>query len=75
VDGSDTTRLPPEATRLLEAAQERLGLSPKSIDAVLRVARSIADLDGSDSVRAVHLSEAIQYRMSHPRDLPRLRAY
>jgi magnesium chelatase family protein len=61
----DTTAkasLPPEATRLLEAAQERLGLSPKSIDAVLRVARTIADLDGNDDMRVVHVSEAIQFR-------------
>ena len=55
--------LPTEAQRLLGAAQERLGLSPRSVDAVLRVAHTIACLDASDDVRVVHVSEAIQYRL------------
>ena len=55
--------LPPEATRLLDAAVERLGLTPASVEAALRVARTIAALDGCKDVRTVHLSEAIQYRL------------
>jgi magnesium chelatase family protein len=48
--------------RLLHAAMERLGLSARAHDKVLRVARTIADLDGAAAVRAQHVAEAIQYR-------------
>lgn len=62
-DSRVASSLPPEARRLLEAATERLGLTARSIDAALCVARTIADLDDSDDLRAVHLAEAIQYRL------------
>jgi magnesium chelatase family protein len=48
--------------RLLHAAVERLGLSARAHDKVLRVARTIADLEGAERVRTEHVAEAIQYR-------------
>jgi magnesium chelatase family protein len=54
---------PDQAGRaLLAQAVERLGLSARAHDKVLRVARTISDLEGSDAVRAAHVGEAIQYR-------------
>ncbi|CAK0763626.1 putative magnesium chelatase YifB [Gammaproteobacteria bacterium] len=48
--------------RLLENAAERLGLSARAYHRILRVARTIADLTGSEEISTVHLSEAIGYR-------------
>jgi magnesium chelatase family protein len=55
-------RVDPAGRALLDAAFEKLGLSARALDRVLKVARTIADLNGSDAVRAAHLAEAIQYR-------------
>ena len=49
-------------TRLLSRASETLHLSARAYHRVLRVARSIADLEGSDPISSQHLAEAIQYR-------------
>jgi magnesium chelatase family protein len=48
--------------RLLEHASERLGLTARAFDRVLRVARTIADLEGSATVATEHVAEALQFR-------------
>jgi magnesium chelatase family protein len=48
--------------RLLELAINRLGLSARAYTRILKVARTIADLDGTTAIEAHHVSEAIQYR-------------
>ncbi|HEX6463304.1 MAG TPA: YifB family Mg chelatase-like AAA ATPase [Vicinamibacterales bacterium] len=54
--------LPPDAARLVRDAAERLGLTARAFDRILRVARTIADLDSSDRVEREHVAEAMQYR-------------
>lgn len=53
-----------EGKTLLEQASQALHLSPRSYHRVLRVARTIADLAGSESIETLHLQEALNYRKS-----------
>ncbi len=55
-------RLDEEATELLRQAFEVFDLTARSYDRILKVARTIADLDGCDAITADHVAEAIQYR-------------
>ena len=60
-------RLGGEANSLLVRAQKQLRISARGRSHILRVARTIADLEGASEVAAPHVAEAIQYRM---RELP-----
>ncbi len=51
-----------ESNVLLEKAMDKLGLSARAHSRVLKIARTIADLEGSPDIHANHIAEAIQYR-------------
>jgi len=56
-------RLGDDCRRLLENSVNELGLSARAHDKIIRVARTIADLEGAEQINAEHLQEAINYRM------------
>jgi magnesium chelatase family protein len=49
-------------TNLLRTATDRLGLSARGYTRILKVARTVADLEGTSQIRPEHVSEAVQYR-------------
>ena len=55
-------RLDADCQELLKMAMAELNLSARAYDRILKVSRTIADLDRSDAIRPVHLNEAINYR-------------
>ena len=67
MDGGDIARwcaLGEACQTVMKGAYERLGLTARSYDRILRVARTIADLDNAEAIEVSHLAEAIQYRAS-----------
>jgi magnesium chelatase family protein len=55
-------RIGTDSEHLLENAMTRLGLSARAYDRILKVSRTIADLEGSDDIQSQHVSEAVGYR-------------
>ena len=55
-------KLSNESKNLLKMAMEKLNLSARAYDRILKVARTIADIDASINIKSDHLTEAIQYR-------------
>ena len=55
-------RLDEESDELMKMAYETFGLTARSYDRILKVARTIADLDDCDRINSDHLAEAIRYR-------------
>jgi magnesium chelatase family protein len=51
-----------ESQNLIEMAMDKFGFSGRAVTKILKVSRTIADLEGCESVRSHHISEAIQYR-------------
>jgi magnesium chelatase family protein len=51
-----------ESQRLLEMAIEKLGLSARALNRILKVSRTIADLENTEAIESAHVAEAIQYR-------------
>ncbi len=55
-------RISPEVKELLRAAIQQLSLSARAYDRILKLSRTVADLDGKESIELSQLAEAIQYR-------------
>jgi magnesium chelatase family protein len=55
-------KLDEQGEALLKQASQELGLSARAHDKILRLSRTIADLEGAPDIRLTHLSEAVQYR-------------
>ncbi len=61
-DMEDFCKLNDDSTGILKNAMDRMGLSARAYDRILKVARTIADLSGEEQINSSHLAEAIQFR-------------
>ena len=59
---ANTASLTSECEKILENAVTKLGFSARGYDRILKVARTITDLEGAEDLESKHLSEAVQYR-------------
>ena len=57
-------RVGKDCREMMEQAYEQLGLTARSFQKILRVARTVADLEGSTEIEQVHLAEALGYRVT-----------
>ena len=48
--------------RVMQSAFEKMGLSARAYDRLLKVSRTIADMDGAERIDTAHVAEAVQYR-------------
>lgn len=62
VDLKNYVTLPPDAVELVRQAVDRFHLSTRVYHRVIKVARTIADLEGAETISVAHVAEALQYR-------------
>lgn len=62
-DIEETVVLSPEVRNLLKLSSTKLNLSPRGYHRLIKVARTIADLDNKESIETTHILEALQYRV------------
>jgi magnesium chelatase family protein len=63
LDLKEWAQLDEASAKLLKLAMEQFHLSARAYDRIIKVARTIADLEGSKDIQNQHISESIQYRM------------
>jgi magnesium chelatase family protein len=65
----EVCRISGEGERLMKSAYDKFSLSARAYNKILKVSRTIADMDGCDGIGSAHLAEAIQYRRSNNLEL------